>query len=442
MRLRGEVRHFLSHAPDTIERMFAILLEVEGSESVDRAYLESGPAGADYGSVVASHDVERLSGPDRVHLLRAQQRMVSHLQASMYRTIASIAEVFEDGDPTSLDCAASEIRAALRLTRRTADNEMAFALDLTRRLPQVLRALDDGRIDLARARTIVRGTMHLSPAVAGEVADAVIGEAPQLTTAQLRNRLRELCAEADPADAEERYEHSHADRKVVVEASENGTAHLHAYDLAPQDAQAIATRIHRTALATSGDDTGRTMDQRRADAFVDICRSHGRREAGHGEAGSRAGGSVDLVVDVRTLAGLTEHAGELGGYGPVVAEVARKVAVDQMDGRWTYTVSDGDTVVTTGTLRRRPTTSLRRLVEARDRTCVFPGCRMPSTDCDLDHRVEVQDGGRTTEDNLSPLCRHDHRLKSTRRWRYERTADNHIWTSPLGLRYTTSGRPP
>jgi hypothetical protein len=28
-------------------------------------------------------------------------------------------------------------------------------------------------------------------------------------------------------------------------------------------------------------------------------------------------------------------------------------------------------------------------------------------------------------------------------WKYERLADgDYLWTSPLGLRYTTSGRPP
>ncbi|MEE8375472.1 MAG: HNH endonuclease signature motif containing protein [Acidimicrobiia bacterium] len=33
---------------------------------------------------------------------------------------------------------------------------------------------------------------------------------------------------------------------------------------------------------------------------------------------------------------------------------------------------------------------------------------MPATDCDLDHRNAWADGGPTTEDNLAPLCRHDH----------------------------------
>ena len=419
--------------------MFEVLEDLEGTDWISREFLASAPSGPHLAALVAAIDPEGLSGTDRVHLLRAQQRMASFFRAAMYRTMVSIVEVLGDAaDVETCELAAAEIRAALRLTRRTADVELSFALDLTRRMPQVLRAFGDGAIDLARARAIVAETAHLSNGGAGRVADAVIGEAPCLTTGQLRVRIRELCAEVDAADAERRYRRRHADRRVVVEATPDGTAHLHAFDLAPHDAQAIATHIHRTARATTGDCTGRTMDQRRADAFVDLCRT----ARPHAPAEVSGRGSVDIVVDVRTLAGLTDRPGDLGGYGPVVAEVARTVAVEQIGGRWSYTLTDGDHVIGTGPLRRRPPASLRRIVEARDRTCVFPGCRMPSGGCDLDHRVAFRDGGATTEDNLSPLCRHDHRLKSTGRWRYERRPDDHEWTSPLGLVHTTSGRPP
>jgi hypothetical protein len=35
------------------------------------------------------------------------------------------------------------------------------------------------------------------------------------------------------------------------------------------------------------------------------------------------GGTVDITVDLRTLLGLTEEPGELGGWGPVIADIAR-----------------------------------------------------------------------------------------------------------------------
>ncbi|MBC7372943.1 MAG: HNH endonuclease, partial [Frankiales bacterium] len=51
-----------------------------------------------------------------------------------------------------------------------------------------------------------------------------------------------------------------------------------------------------------------------------------------------------------------------------------------------------------------------RLLQARDRTCVFPGCPRIATRTDLDHRIPWP-AGMTSTDNLQCLCRHHHRAK-------------------------------
>ncbi|HEX5722443.1 MAG TPA: hypothetical protein VFZ06_06805, partial [Acidimicrobiia bacterium] len=43
------------------------------------------------------------------------------------------------------------------------------------------------------------------------------------------------------------------------------------------------------------------------------------------------GGSVELRVDLETLAGLTEAPGELSGLGPVISDIARQVAREHSD---------------------------------------------------------------------------------------------------------------
>ncbi len=170
------------------------------------------------------------------------------------------------------------------------------------------------------------------------------------------------------------------------------------------------------------------MDQLRADVFLDLLCG----------TGDKASTTTHITVDLETLIGLEDRAGELAGYGPVVADLARQAASGSR--RWEYSIRDGDTgeMISVGTTRRRPTTATARRVRASAATCVFPGCRMPATACDLDHIDDFADGGPTTPDNLAPACRHDHRIKHLYGWKYSRTPDgNHEWTSRLGLHHST-----
>ena len=74
----------------------------------------------------------------------------------------------------------------------------------------------------------------------------------------------------------------------------------------------------------------------------------------------------------------------------------------------------------------RPTPTIREHVIVRDGTCVFPWCGRNARHCDLDHVIPYdhdhpEHGGPTATDNLAPLCRRHHRLKTRGRWRYEMT---------------------
>src|SRR5690606_10511215 len=109
----------------------------------------------------------------------------------------------------------------------------------------------------------------------------------------------------------------------------------------------------------------------------------------------------------------------------------------------TATHPDSGQPVATGTTRRRPTTAQRRAIRARHPVCVFPGCRAPALNADMDHTTPVSVGGDTTADNLAPLCRPDHCTRHQAGWTSHATPDgDHTWTSPLGHTYTASGRDP
>ena len=392
-------------------------------------------------SLLATVEGEELSGYEHVLVLRAHQKMASYFSAQIYQEMASIADLMGqiDQDPEwAAAAAAAEIRAALRLTRRAADAELALAVDLKKRLPRVWEALSAGEIDLRRARVIVYGTAHLPEETARLVVERIIGPAARLTTGQLNSLLRRVCIQADPEDAAERYEEAVLDRRIISESTPAGTANVFGLDLPPDRVVAAMRRITNLAQSLKRADEGRSIDQLRADVFLDLLCGSARR--GHARQGV-----VDIGVDLATLTRLANDPGELAGYGPVIADIARQVAERQPEAVWHWTVTDPDTdqTIHNGITRRPPTTGQRRQVESRNSTCIFPGCRMPATDCDLDHRIPWAEGGPTTTDQLVPLCRHDHQIRHRFGWKHQPLANgDHQWISRLGHQYTTSGRSP
>ena len=400
------------------------------------------PPGPALAGFLASIDVDRVSAHDRVLVLRAHQRMTSHFQAQAISAVAAISdhmerELFADDPALAWEASATEIRAALRLTRRAAEAELDLAIAVRCRLPRLWEALSGGSIDVRRAGVMVNGTSHLDEPTARLVVDSVIGDAPRLTTGELGARVRRLCVEVEPDTARERYQEAVEGRRVVTEATPEGTAHLLGLDLPPDRVAAIARRIDQIAKSLRRAGDPRSIDQIRADVYLDLLAGR------HTDA---RGGTVDLRVDLDTLAGLTEAPGDLAGFGPVIADIARQITEAQNNGEWRYTVVDPTTGLPLhdGTTRRRPTATQRRHVEARDQVCYFPGCRMPATDCDLDHRTPWAEQHRTSVDGLDAGCRHDHvTVRHRLGWKHQLLPNgDHLWTSPLGHRYTKSGLPP
>ncbi len=401
------------------------------------------PPGPILAALLAATDVTELSGHDRVRVLKAHQRMVSHYQAELYRDMVAVTNSYEhlafDADlvgPADTPAVASgEIQAALVWTRAAADGQLAFALELKQRLPKVWNRFAAGDLDLARVRVLVDGTAHLDEPAARKVVDGLLDEAGTSTTGQLRARLRKRCIDADPDHARNRYEHSVAQRKVVSYPKTDGTADLVATDLEPQRVSAAMERINRIARSLRGGEETRSMDQLRADVLLDLLE-------GTGDASRTSRGVVDIHVDLATLTQLSDSSAELAGYGPVIADIAQQITQQRHDAEWRYTVDDPDTgTLHTGITRRRPTTAQRRYLEARWRHCVFPGCRMPASGCDLDHRTPHSQGGPTSCHNLTPCCRRHH-LTRHHGWQYIRLPNgDHHWTSPLGHTYTTRGPP-
>ena len=239
--------------------------------------------------VLEGVDRSRLNGFDLVRLLQARERQVSHLQAGSAGDVFEIAHAVPGDADSEVDrlsepfeFAADELRPALNITRSAAETRLSLAFDLCERLPQVWDMLSAGLIDLARARVVADGTAHLEWDEARRVAETVAERGPRLTTGQLAAWIRRLCVESDPGQAEKRRDQALEDRKLWIEPTVDGTAHLHLYDIPIADARAIGKRVNAHMISTRKHGDPRSHDQLRADIAVDLLLGSDPTNGGRG----------------------------------------------------------------------------------------------------------------------------------------------------------------
>ena len=93
---------------------------------------------------------------------------------------------------------------------------------------------------------------------------------------------------------------------------------------------------------------------------------------------------LHLYMQASTLAGFDQHPATLLGYGPIGADQARRLAQDAALTRILTDPFTGEIKAIDLPSYRVPKV-LKAAVQARDRTCVFPGCDVPAFDAQLDH---------------------------------------------------------
>ena len=194
--------------------------------------------GVELAKVLATLDPSSLSSHERITVIAACRRMVSHYQALSYREIWTLvgAELEEARTiareidlPAQLQEAAffvtTELGAALHLSTRAAQNEVSRALGLER-AQSVFEALLRGKLDLYRAGMLIDRTCHLPDPDQAWVVSQVLVEAEGLTASQIRARVDRLCYLANPEEAKLRYGEAVKNRYVEVKGNEFGTATL------------------------------------------------------------------------------------------------------------------------------------------------------------------------------------------------------------------------
>ena len=356
-----------------------------------------------------------ISPEQRVDTLVNIEAQLSHLYAWQLETLAAMAAAPVEHE-LDREWVKEDVRAALGVSAVAAEGLLELARALTTRLTATLAALKSGRLTFALARLLAEETLALDDEAARAVeAAALAGDCFNSTS--FRRRVRRLVLKADTRRMEERRQAALAERRVVFTPQEDGTTELWAL-LSAEGAARLKNRLDAAAAAVNDE---RTADQRRADALCEVP--------------GAPGPAVQVVVPISTLLGDSESPGELDGTS-IPASLARELANDPT-GTWRRLVTDPlGRLLDCGRTRDRPTAALAEHVQARDRTCRFPGCHRRATRCEIDHVIPWGMGGCTDADNLIPLCSRHHHLKHDAGWRIKRLPDGTVeWTSPTGHTY-------
>ncbi|MFI7065502.1 DUF222 domain-containing protein [Kribbella sp. NPDC050124] len=168
----------------------------------------------------------------------------------------------------------------------------------------------------------------------------------------------------------------------------------------------------------------RTAGQRRADVVADvfehILRSGadwlGRRLPDQ----HRRRPHIEVLIPITTLVGIDENPCDLTGYGPIPAEMARRIAGD---GTWRRLLTDptNGMVLEASTTRHDPGAIVSETLLARHPVCAWPGCNRTSRECDRDHATPFARTGRTRLAGLVPYCEYHHVIKDNRAWGWTTT---------------------
>ena len=361
-------------------------------------------------SVVAVLE-EMFSDEDPLQRAKAAEAVIGYCHAQQLQAFHQVyveSELGADPDGVVVDPTPPEIACAMVWTPGAASSMVDIAVDVVQDLPMLLTALSEGRIDLAKAREIATSTLGLEPGARRALVERAIDYAATRTRHQVRGWLPRQVDRIDPDAAERRRKKARKCRKVSLIPEPDWMATLSAY-LTAEEATACMESIRVRSNNIQGN-----REAIRADMFIELL------------TGITPAEQVPVAVI------MTDDGAEIEGYGPIADahadELLRRLELPSAIIRLTLPQLQAGYM---------PTLKLRRYVRTRDRHCRFPGCRRPARNCDVDHIVPWP-AGPTDADNLQPLCRYHHRIKTHSGWRVERGPNNTtIWISPRGKRYTS-----
>jgi len=270
-------------------------------------------------------------------------------------------------------------------------------------LPKVSAAMASGKLSYSKAREITRvGDANNE--------DYLLSIAEHGTAAHVENLVRAYrrCLEAEELSREQRQQQS---RRVSFRHDDDGslilTCHLPA-EIGAMVMKALDVAIE--GLPVYQDVPAGTSkqvvpySQRRADALGRVAESFLAHDVLEFPGTDRQ--QIVVHVAAETLRDRTAGCCEIEHGPSIAAETARRFSCDAS---LVTLVEDQDSEpLNVGRKTRSISAPLRRLLQARDKGCRFPGCSNARY-VDMHHIKHWANGGETRPSNLVSLCRFHHR---------------------------------
>jgi hypothetical protein len=394
------------------------------------------------------------------------QRMIAageaELAATMHAFMTARPDVLAAARDLDAGFAVDEMAAAMGWSRRRVQEQVHRVSVLRRSLPDTWATWRAGRVDQAKVKLVVDtaeriADENLLSSFDGEAAQVAIDK----TWGQLASWVNRWVAAAEPDQFEARYQRAFTERAVRTSSDLDGMGQLWATTNAIELTE-IDYRLTKLAQKLGADDP-RTLEQRRADIFVNLLTGSGSTtltgtsDATGEQPGStsqsnskpdsksdKSGDSIRLAVTVpiQSLLGLDETPGMVAdGSAAVPASVVQQIANRPGTLFYRLLTDQRGNLLDVTQLGRFPNALLGFGVQVRDRTCRFPGCARPAVGCDCDHTLPHPDG-ETTYSNLGCLCRRHHRAKHSPGFGLRQVQPGRFeWTTPSGHHYRVAADP-
>ncbi|WP_147915755.1 HNH endonuclease [Ruania zhangjianzhongii] len=331
--------------------------------------------------------------------------------------------------------------------QRTSSAAHLLARDLRDRLPLTADALLEGRLGIEHANAMAAFTKteaHRQQLLDDGVGEAfLVAEAAKLEADEFARLVKEWATRTDPGAADRSWREQTAQRELFISQVLDGTD-IRGW-LGAEEGQLVSEAL-RAVIGTPSVDDERSPAQRRADALVQLCRSH--LDSGDLQPGARIRPHIAITVDYATLERLINATrtggtacsgadafglpttpvtpGNDAGHGPMIpAGLDYDLLVGATPGTFANgtpiphgqlakLLCDGEfhrvvfgpegEILDSGRTQRLFTAAQTRAIIARDRHCQYPGCTAPPGIGEIHHCLWWYHQGGTSTDNGILLC--------------------------------------